>query len=281
MLPLNAVIFVLILHVCSLLDTATATDTKFDFLIFTQHWPITVCMEWEENRPTNNCTLPPKENLWTIHGIWPTKKGTEGPNYCNKTAKFIPNALEPILPDLELYWMNIEANTPLYSLWKHEWVKHGTCAAQLPVFNSEVKYFRKGLEWIQEYGMNIILSKSGIEPRQEGYFVTDLYNSIKKILKKAAYIVCVVDKKTKISLISEIRLCFDKNLTLVDCEMVMNDGFYSDVGEKILTNCDSNKMVMYYDEVPAFTTESRKRTNYLDKLYNTYQLIQQLIWATI
>ena len=51
------------------------------------------------------------------------------------------NDLEPYLVK---YWTNLFADKPMDDFWKHEWIKHGTCAAQLPVLNSEHKYFQKG-----------------------------------------------------------------------------------------------------------------------------------------
>ena len=32
-------------------------DTKFDFLMFTQLWPISNCIDWEERDADNTCTL--------------------------------------------------------------------------------------------------------------------------------------------------------------------------------------------------------------------------------
>ena len=89
-------------------------DHQFDFLMFTQLWPISNCIEWEERDHENTCSLNGKyvlfwlaisckqfpEHLqepetcllsflfvlddfqWTVHGIWPTKKHTKGPFHC-------------------------------------------------------------------------------------------------------------------------------------------------------------------------------------------------------
>lgn len=93
---------------------------------------------------TNKCSFPKFKGIWTIHGVWPTKLGTIGPALCNKTWHFDPAKLEPLLDDLDTFWLNIETNTPKDSFWKHEWEKHGTCAAELPELDSEDKYFGKG-----------------------------------------------------------------------------------------------------------------------------------------
>lgn len=33
-------------------------------------------------------------------------------------------------------WVEVEVPTPTHSLWKHEWLKHGTCAAVLPTLDT-------------------------------------------------------------------------------------------------------------------------------------------------
>lgn len=49
----------------------------------------------------------------------------------------------------------------LYKTWilisfyrKHEWEKHGTCAATLPILDSQKKYFSKTLELYQLVNLN-------------------------------------------------------------------------------------------------------------------------------
>lgn len=42
----------------------------------------------------------------------------------------------------------------LFSYRKHEWEKHGTCAAILEVLNSQKKYFGKALELYQNIDLN-------------------------------------------------------------------------------------------------------------------------------
>ncbi|ENN73371.1 hypothetical protein YQE_10021, partial [Dendroctonus ponderosae] len=49
--------------------------SDWDYLMFSQRWPQTTCSEWEEANSANSCNLPKDRNLWTIHGVWPTKTG--------------------------------------------------------------------------------------------------------------------------------------------------------------------------------------------------------------
>lgn len=90
-------------------DAKRRTSNKeFDILIFTQRWPITDCMTWMNKNRDNVCLLPSQRDTWLIHGVWPTKLGTLGPYYCNRSQPFDINTLEPLVDRMRQYWMNIE-----------------------------------------------------------------------------------------------------------------------------------------------------------------------------
>lgn len=100
-------------------------NNEFDVLIFTQRWPITACIEWMEKASDNVCILPSQKNVWGIHGIWPTRIGTMGPFFCNKSATFDIDTLKPIMEQLDLNWLNIEKGIIkctifIFSLFAHE-----------------------------------------------------------------------------------------------------------------------------------------------------------------
>lgn len=102
--------------VCCVADSSGVQEVRFeqsnshdfDVLIFTQRWPITFCAEWMESNPDHVCVLPSQKDVWTIHGIWPTRFGSIGPSFCNKTAKFNVHELDPFISQLEQFWLNIE-----------------------------------------------------------------------------------------------------------------------------------------------------------------------------
>lgn len=122
----------------------------------------------------------------------PTKLGTKGPEFCNSSMHFNQTQLEPIEKQLEQYWTNIH-NGSIYTLWKHEWKKHGTCAATLPALDTENKYFGQGLKWIKQYDMSNILGKSGIEPSNQGHTPQDVWNAVQKSVGKNPTVQCFVD----------------------------------------------------------------------------------------
>ncbi|XP_069689442.1 ribonuclease Oy isoform X2 [Periplaneta americana] len=254
---------------------------EWDVLIFTQHWPLTVCLQWKEVVPQHTCSLPTIKNTWTVHGIWPTKLGTKGPQFCNSSMHFNKTELEPIEKQLELYWTNIH-NGSIYSLWKHEWKKHGTCAAVLPALGTERKYFGQGLEWINQYDMSNILSKSGIEPKNQSYTPQNIWDAVYKTLGKIPAVQCIVDPKTKDVYLFEIRICFDKNLTLTDCDGIKESAIPA-IGIK--TNCPLNKTIIYPSALPTFHekpfyTISMPVFRQHSWLFEALRIIQFLQWFT-
>lgn len=259
----------------------------WDYLMFSQRWPITGCSEWEESNPSHTCNLPPDKDEWIIHGIWPTKTGTEGPLFCPSAIHFDPDQLEPLMDDLKIQWTNIEANTSPNSFWKHEWNKHGTCASVLPNLNSVTNYFRQGLVWNKQFKLVDILSQSKIFPGKSGYTPQQIYDAVKLSIKTNPIIQCTTDKITKESMINEIRICFNKSLELVDCDHTNPvDSIQSGA---LISNCNLKKEVMYYAEVPA--RDMSYELDYIDEVFRKhveeqmyylrlYKVLKFLIWFT-
>ncbi|XP_037801498.1 ribonuclease Oy-like [Penaeus monodon] len=208
-------------------------NVDWDVIIFTQQWPITSCIHHLAHNPKASCNLFPNMTSWTVHGIWPTKLGTIGPNYCNKSWDFQESEILNIEPYLIKYWGNIFGEDSRTSLWSHEWKKHGTCAAQLPSLNSEKKYFEKGLEWVTQYDYVAVLGQHKIYPDDvQTYTREALFAAVKDMFGVDPSIDCIYNKKTKQHELSQIKLCFDRSLHLVDC-----DGIIGANEEKVLGNC--------------------------------------------
>ncbi|KAL4710593.1 hypothetical protein ACJJTC_003229 [Scirpophaga incertulas] len=236
----------------------------WDILIFTQQWPATVCNEWVHHDPSHTCVMPKQVDTWSIHGIWPTKLGTRGPLFCNRTWLFNPEEIRPIEKSLINVWTNIEGGTEPYSLWAHEWSKHGTCAAVLESFNSEFKYFSKGLDFLKQYNMTHILSQSGIVPNdQKKYALIDVYNAVTNQLHVNPSIQC----REGMTYLDEVRICVDKNLQLVNCDGISNHKIVD--GVSIITNCHD---YIYY---PHFKIPPKR-------IYiQLYKLVSWLQWFSL
>lgn len=215
------------------------TSNEFDVLIFTQRWPLTACFLWKESSETHSCSLP-KRDEWTIHGIWPTKYNTMGPEFCNRSLPFNASALAPLQSQLRENWIDIQNGSNPNSFWKHEWNKHGTCAVAIKSLNNEFNYFQEGLKLLDKYNMIDVLAKANILPGKK-YMVENMLLGIQNVLNKRGQITCAQNEKTGESYVNEIRICFNKALQLTDC-----DGIY-----KFPTNCDRSKQIIYPSSVPA------------------------------
>lgn len=257
-------------------------NNSWDLLIFTQQWPITSCFDWEKKNKSHKCLLPSSVEFWTIHGIWPTRKGEIGPNFCNKTAQFDVDELQPIKNDLEQFWPNIHTDAEEDSLWKHEWLKHGTCASALPELDNEVKYFDRGIYWRNEYLIAHILGNYGIHPGSNNSVVT-INQAIVGALKRNPSIHCVYDAKRGVSLLSEIRICFDRNLNLIHCDDAKLDFKSIKVSgnRTVNTNCHISSPIYYPSAVPPVRKPKRSEEPWLRPVVNVYKLVNFIMWLTL
>ncbi|KAH8398408.1 hypothetical protein KR215_012199, partial [Drosophila sulfurigaster] len=253
-------------------------DHEWDVLIFTQQWPVTTCYHWREQNPSHECVLPQQKEFWTIHGIWPTKFERIGPNFCNRSAEFNPDQLQAILDRLNTYWPDLEGASSEEWLWKHEWLKHGTCAAVLAELDDEYKYFNQGLKWRENFIMSRVLDAAGIHPDSNNTVIA-LNNAIVRGLGKNPSIHCFYDSKTSISYLAEIRICFNKSLELMDCDGVMQGDLTAIKypGGTVNTNCHISSPVHYPSLVPPL----QRKEEWKFPLVNIYKLLQFLIWFTV
>merc|ERR1712136_672079 len=159
----------------------------WDHLVFTQEWPPSACIAAEGH---HHCVIPKDVQTWTIHGLWPSLGDTRGPGYCNNSWHFRESEIKTLEPKMNLFWPNLFVDTPLVDLWKHEWTKHGTCAAAEPALRGEANYFNKTLLLRQKYAMEELLDVSSIK-----------YNT-----------------DSSIQLLSQIEICLDRHSLLpIDC----------------------------------------------------------------
>ncbi|XP_076976949.1 ribonuclease T2 [Tamandua tetradactyla] len=174
-------------------------------LIMVHHWPATVCKEIE-----NECTEPP--DYWTIHGLWPDKAED-----CNGSWHFNLDEIKDLLPAMKEYWPDV-VHPNRSHFWKHEWEKHGTCAAQLDSLNSEKKYFGTSLHLYEDLDLNSMLQKLGIRPSLNYYQISDIKDALASVYGVIPKVQCLPPKQDEdVQLIAQIELCLTKGLQLRNC----------------------------------------------------------------
>jgi len=186
--------------------TTTKPSTKsWEYLMFVMEWPQTQC------------------------------------EFLNVTHRH-PCKVADIKEELEQYWPNLYADSSVDSLWKHEYEKHGTCAAQLPTFADEHDYFKNTLVIREKYDYGVVLADSEIVPSlSEGYHIDDIQAALDKKFGVRSCPGCQYQKKLG-QMISQIYVCMDKSLKLIDCHTCEHP-------------CRANEPVLYH---PAFSHRSMR-----------------------
>ncbi|VDK76326.1 unnamed protein product [Litomosoides sigmodontis] len=220
------------MNVLGLLITATTVTyadieevRDFDYFQLILIYPTSVCRAYDQftgfisNRAVNDfCKAPVDATPWTIHGLWPNRNDGSFPQFCDNKKKFDVSKLVPIRQKLERNWPNLFALRSVSSLWKHEWEKHGTCAATVEAVNDEVKYFNKSLTLFEQFDIFRMLEKQKIVPSKEkSYDMMLLNRSLISAYGKNVKFHCIQDKEKKWFL-SDVRLCLTKNFKLMDCK---------------------------------------------------------------
>jgi len=242
----------------TLLLTFTNSGETWDEIVFTQLWGYTSCLQFrDESHGQYHCRYEERPSIWSIHGIWPSKKGTEGPGYCTK-VKFDESLIEPIEDELNEFWYEINAEKEGTNFWSHEWVKHGSCAIQLPAMDTEMKYFQMGLQLRSQYDLYSILKDGGIVPQTSptGYHVNDIEAAIRKETKALPYIQCYESKEEgkHVFHLLAVEICLSRSFEPVDCSHkhhseseLQQNGDYNGA----TLPCPTDSMILYNDNAPT------------------------------
>lgn len=206
-------------------------EKVWDYLLYTQRWAPGACADWLSLNETASCYEVPT-SYWTIHGLWPGNTTGDEPFYCNDTPLNLTE-LESITPELMQQW----PTTRNYSgdfygdcvfFWQHEWDKHGTCAMALQSFATVFDYFDVSLQWNKKYDVYKALESHGVVPSTtRGYNFAEISEALQEAFGKVPDVICTTD-----NLIHEVRICFDKQSSLIDCT-------------KIQTECDKTRDILY------------------------------------
>ncbi|XP_071484871.1 ribonuclease Oy-like [Diadema antillarum] len=222
-----------------------STESDWTELVLTIQWPQTFCMAYNSTatREDDKCVVPESQSNWTLHGLWPSNPGEIGPVSCNNSWQFDVKKVSDLVPQLEKDWPDFLILDQYYSLWAHEWDKHGTCASDLPALYGEHKYFKATLKLKQQYDILSILKSHEITPDEEKvYKFQDIFDAVRYTVGTDPIINCLYDPGTKKVYLSEVELCLDKQFGLVDCVPVNGAAKGTQVEDE---NCSRDKDIMY------------------------------------
>nr|ACO12455.1 Ribonuclease T2 precursor [Lepeophtheirus salmonis]ADD24549.1 Ribonuclease T2 [Lepeophtheirus salmonis] len=211
-------IFLLCLgYMTSLVVVKGSKSSYSDHIILSHRWPVTECIEWMQKKDGNGCNIPPTRD-WIIGGFWPYRYDSNLPVYCNKSLKVDEAVLKALKGQLLTNWPSVRSSTTNVSLWKEEYLAHGTCAYRLPILNSTELYFVKAMTEFRRYNMSNILTAHNIIPGNH-YSVQQIFDAVMKGMKKIQPgIKRTYHNATKGLLLKEIYTCYSKTQgNIVDC----------------------------------------------------------------
>uniref|UniRef100_A0A914XQT0 Ribonuclease T2 n=1 Tax=Plectus sambesii TaxID=2011161 RepID=A0A914XQT0_9BILA len=205
-------------------------DDSFEFLMFAQQYPTSMCLVQDETG-SKTCVVPKQANAWTVHGLWPSRYADEGPQFChNPGRKFDHNKIQPIEDVLLQKWPNILPGQGEDSLWKHEWEKHGSCAEALPELGGELKYFQRSIGFHDQFDVFKTLNAAGITPSADkAYSNARIIEVLGPMVANNTIIThCVKDTDNDKWYIASIRLCIDKTFSPIKCGRQMEEDWEED-----------------------------------------------------
>ncbi|XP_062911202.1 ribonuclease T2 isoform X2 [Mobula hypostoma] len=154
-----------------------------------------------------------------------------------------------ILSDLKQWWPDlIHPNST--QLWKHEWQKHGTCAATLESLNSQNKYFSKALELFKTLDLNSVLEKSNILPSSKYYTMEVIEDALVRMYGVTPKIQCMFPSQgVSVQTLGQIEFCFTKEFQLLNCTKAAPSPLVSEEEQQNTYSqfgiCDPNTQISY------------------------------------
>jgi ribonuclease T2 len=117
------------------------------------------------------------------------------------------------LDQLNVYWPSYDG--PNNAFWSHEYEKHGTCAASLSQFATQLDFFKSTLSLLQKYNVLPMLAAAGIVPSDS--------NSVSASAATTAVTNAFGGKpawECQSGNLDAVYLCLDKSLNPIDCTLV-------------------------------------------------------------
>ncbi|XP_057341229.1 spidroin-2-like [Microplitis mediator] len=190
----------------------STTESCFDYYAFSMFWAPTMIRSTHARR----ATPVPREDKWTIHGLWPNRKGllTAPPKACDvKNMPFDASKLSGIRHTLDNIWFTASSDNEHF--WQHEWDKHGKCAARSIFINDIEGYFRKGISLGNTHRFGDILEVAGFRPGSTMTF-QQIYDTI-SLHYGTPEIATWKDVTTDLTYLREIRVCLNHRFHQMNC----------------------------------------------------------------
>lgn len=194
-----------------------STNYNFDFLILSLQWGPGFC-----TTSSQECSRIVNDRF-TIHGLWPSSMNNLGPSDCCFDNTFDAKSINALMPDLDYYWCSYFGQDSTH-FWSHEWIKHGTCARDIPELRGEKRYFGNTLRIVKALPILGTLKRLNIVPSaNQKYKVVAIRDALMQISNgKNIQMQCDLNHTSPTPILTGLKLCYDHKLKLIDCPHVKN-----------------------------------------------------------
>lgn len=194
-------------------DSGCRNEYDFDYLLLSLQWGPGVCAT--SDRP---CERIPNQRF-TIHGLWLQKDNKQEVQDCCFDNTFDYKLIEEFKQDLDRYWFSYYSYDST-SFLSHEWLKHGTCARNIPNLKGEKNFFETTLNLVKKLPILARLKSRGIVPGPgQVYNYRDIMNAVGGLTEgKRIGIHCLLQPDQPNPMLVGINVCFDKDLMFTDCK---------------------------------------------------------------
>ncbi|GAU92061.1 hypothetical protein RvY_04202-2 [Ramazzottius varieornatus] len=214
----------------------TTSNYQWDYLVLSIRWSQAGCgFYFSETEGTANQILCVDTNSscpdgrWVIHGLWPTKNGTDGPNYClnNQTeASIIWNnsfvtGNSALYPRLLFHWpdMLVSNGSSPEGFWRYEWMKHGTCALSFAPLDTVGEYLSTALQLKDRFDISGMLNAAEVIPgcarKDVGTSTLEVFDRLSEGKLRIRF--KLAKRLTSKKYLEEVGVCFDLGFDMVDC----------------------------------------------------------------
>lgn len=233
-------------------------DETYNMYIFATEWAGSACI-------FKTCINWPLENVFNIHGLWPSNIGWSPEKCGGKPFEYDETNIDQrFIKTLYQYWSG--CYTANWEFVKYELAKHGTCWNRLlndkNLTDKEITKIIGEFDPRDIFGMfntflkvTVYLSKKmdpfgtlkarGIIPTDSGTYkiseIVKIFNEKYKLINSVIPI-CKRDKKLGITVILELRFCLDLNYSTIECDPMVVERNIQNCGEEGINYPLLNKM---------------------------------------
>lgn len=159
---------------------------------------------------------------FAIHGLWPTQSESVSPSECCNDQTFNAKKLAPLRQKLDVHWPSLN-HMENEGFWRHEWNKHGTCATQVEKIDSLYQYFDFAVKLAIKLSPEKVLAANKIIPNSRAtYQGSKIVNALSTAYGSKIRLNCAQSKNSKFMVVTELSVCLDNDLKLMDCPYQSN-----------------------------------------------------------